>query len=70
MTRDLGRGRRSRRARNTDARIAVGATVVQAWANVVAAEPGTTARRDAELVLAAGLNALARAYQPAPLGEE
>lgn len=38
--------------------------MVQAWANVVAAEPGTTKRLDAEVVLAACLNELARAYNP------
>lgn len=62
MTRDLGRGARARRAVNADPRFAAGARVVQAWANVVAAEPGTEKRADAEVVLAACLNELAVAY--------
>ena len=64
VTRDLGRGRRARRANHVDPRFRAGAAGVQAWANVVAAEPGTTQRADAEVVLAAMLNELARAYMP------
>lgn len=62
MTRDLGRGAKARRSHNSDPRFRAGAAVVQAWANVVAAEPGTTQRVDAEVVLGACLNELAFAY--------
>lgn len=62
MARDLGRGKRARRSHNADPRFAAGALVVQAWARVVALEPGTSERQDAEFILAACLNELAAAY--------
>lgn len=64
MTRDLGRGQRARRSVNADPRFRAGSAVVAAWTSVVTAEPGSTARLDAEIVLTACLNELARAYQP------